>query len=467
MKLFGKKRGAEAATDPAGQGGSGSTDNQDLARNSQTQKHQALALYAALGVMAAGGIYYVLGSSEAEKDKVAKLQQTKTQISTDDMVGRGLSEKEWMGLSQGQIDSQGQQIKSLEGQTSRLDQLQKQVEALSAENSGLKQDGTQVLQAYSAENRNLKAELDELKAQQQRLASAGPNQFYGAGGPATYQRASGSPLASAAPQQASASGANANVAAVPGGVAPGSTAGHEIKLIAFGDPASGGTAARIEKGKTQFTDSENYLPPNSIAPATVVVGVDATTAVKSQSDPLPVVLRITGPARSVYAEGKLLRTNLTGCMVNGAAMADLSSEKVYVKLQRMTCPQPGGRIAVSEVKGFIAFGGKTGVRGHVVSRAGNLVSKAFIAGIFGGVGRGASTNAQAFLTSPSVSVSGTRSTLSAGDIATGGLGQGLASSADMVSKYLIERAEQYQPVVEMPTGIKVEVVFLEGTFIRN
>jgi conjugal transfer pilus assembly protein TraB len=36
-----------------------------------------------------------------------------------------------------------------------------------------------------------------------------------------------------------------------------------------------------------------------------------------------------------------------------------------------------------------------------------------------------------------------------------------------VSKYLIERAEQYQPVVEMPTGIKVEVVFLEGAFIRN
>lgn len=464
MKLFGKRRGENAAADPAAQGGGGAADNQDLARNSQTQKHQALALYAALGVMAAGGMYYVLGSSEAEKDKVAKLQQTKTQISTDDMVGRGLSEKEWMGLSQGQIDSQGQQIKSLEGQTSRLDQLQKQVEALSAENSGLKQDGTQVLQAYSAENRNLKAELDELKVQQQRMASAGPNQFYGAGGPATYQRAPGSPLAAPNPQQAGAAGTNGVV--VPGGPATSPVAGHEIKMIAFGD-STGGTAARIEKGKTQFTDSENYLPPNSIAPATVVVGVDATTAVKSQNDPLPVVLRITGPARSVYAEGKLLRTNLTGCMVNGAAMADLSSEKVYVKLQRMTCPQPGGRIAVSEVKGFIAFGGKTGVRGHVVSRAGNLVSKAFVAGIFGGVGRGASTNAQAFLTSPSVSVSGTRSTLSAGDIATGGLGQGLASSADMVSKYLIERAEQYQPVVEMPTGIKVEVVFLEGTFIRN
>jgi len=277
MKLFGKKRGEAGtndpgASDPATQSGAGASDNLDLARNTRAQKHQALALYAALGLMAAGGISYVLGSNDAEKEKVAKLQQTRTKISTDDMVGRGLSEKEWMGLSQGQIDSQGQQIKSLESQTSRLDQLQKQVEALSAENSGLKQDGTQVLQAYSAENRNLKAEIDELKAQQQRLASAGPNQFYGAGGPATYQRAPGSPLNSPASQPA---GAAANGASAP--VGAGSLGGaHEIKLITFAGEGAGGTAARIEKGKTQFTDSENYLPPNSIAPATVVVGVDAT-----------------------------------------------------------------------------------------------------------------------------------------------------------------------------------------------
>jgi len=218
---------------------------------------------------------------------------------------------------------------------------------------------------------------------------------------------------------------------------------------------------------TQFTDSENYLPPNSIATAKVVVGVDATANTKSQTDPLPVVLRITGQARSVYAQGKLLKTNIVGCMVNGAAMADLSSEKVYVKLQRMTCPQPGGRVAVSEVKGFIAFGGKTGVRGRVVSRSGNLVTQAFVAGALGGFGRGFSANSQSLLTAPSVNVNGQRSTLSPNDIAQGGLGQGVAQSADMVSKYLIERAEQYQPVVEMPTGLDVEVVFLDGVFIRN
>jgi conjugal transfer pilus assembly protein TraB len=251
--------------------------------------------------------------------------------------------------------------------------------------------------------------------------------------------------------------------------APPPVRGNEIRLMSFGGDGSGGNGTKVEKGKTVYSDSENYLPPNSIAPATVVVGVDATTSVKSQNDPLPVVLRITGSARSVYspAQGKLLRTNITGCMVNGSAIADLSSEKVYVKLQKMTCPQTNGRVAVSEVKGFISFGGKSGVRGRVVSRAGNLVGQAFVAGIFGGIGKGAATNANSYLTGSTISVNGARQTLSAGDIATGGLGNGIGQSADMVSKYLIERAEQYQPVIEMPTGINVEVVFLEGAFIRN
>jgi conjugal transfer pilus assembly protein TraB len=255
--------------------------------------------------------------------------------------------------------------------------------------------------------------------------------------------------------------------AATGAGAEGSERSNAVKLISFNSDGNG-TGSRIAAGKsTQYTDSINYLPPNSIATARVIVGVDANTNTRGQADPLPVVLRITGAARSVYAKGKLLRTDIIGCMVNGAAQADLSSEKVYVKLQRMTCPQPGGRVAVSEVKGFIAFGGKTGVRGRVVSRTGNLVGQAMIAGVLGGFGRGFSANAQSALTAPTVNIGGQRSSLSPSQLAAGGLGEGVASSADMVSKYLIERAEQYQPVVEMPTGLDVEVVFLDGVFVRN
>ena len=134
----------------------------------------------------------------------------------------------------------------------------------------------------------------------------------------------------------------------------------------------------------------------------------------------------------------------------------------------MTCDQPGGRVAVSEVKGFISFAGKTGVRGRVVSREGSLVSQALLAGIVGGFGRGFSANANSVFSGDRRKVpTASAQKLSPGDIVSGGLGQGAGDAADTVSKYLIERAEQYQPVVEMPTGIDVEIVFLDGVYVRN
>ncbi|MCB2061222.1 MAG: conjugal transfer protein TraB, partial [Novosphingobium sp.] len=82
-------------------------------------------------------------------------------------------------------------------------------------------------------------------------------------------------------------------------------------------------------------------------------------------------------------------------------------------------------------------------------------------------GRGFSANANSVFSGITANADGTRSKLSGGDILAGGLGQGAGDAADTVSKYLIERAEQYQPVVEMPTGIDVEIVFLDGVFVRN
>ena len=85
-------------------------------------------------------------------------------------------------------------------------------------------------------------------------------------------------------------------------------------------------------------DVLNYLPPNAYVKAKVLVGVDATVGVKAQNDPKPVEFRIIGPAYSASHNGKRLETNVKGCVVNGAAFGELSSEKVFVKLQKMTCP---------------------------------------------------------------------------------------------------------------------------------
>ena len=91
----------------------------------------------------------------------------------------------------------------------------------------------------------------------------------------------------------------------------------------------------------------------------------------------------------------------------------------------------------------------------------------FLAGLAGGFGRGFSANANSVFQGTNITTNGQRQKLSTGDILEGGFGEGVAQTGDMVSKYLIERAEQYQPVIEMPTGIDVEIVFLEGVYVRN
>ncbi|ALJ12318.1 MULTISPECIES: TraB/VirB10 family protein [Sphingomonadales] len=418
--------------------------------NARTARRQKLLL-GSLGALALlGGSWFILGGDDKAKTDDPNAAQT---IDTAGLVNRDLSQREFVATYGNRLDAVTREQKALKDGSIPRTEIEAQLAALKAENQAMRVDGQAAIDAISAENAELKTRL---AAQPATTAPAVPPPAYGpqAGG---YDARGRSPQ----PSAVSASGDP------QGGMIP---SPGEVKLMSFSSDKAASSGLRVGRPDAPpvvVEDSPDYLPPNSYAPARVIVGVDASAGVASQTDPLPVVLRITGPARSVMQNGKVLTTRIQGCVVNGAARGDLSSEKVYVKLARMTCDQPGGRVAVSDVKGFISFAGKSGVRGRVVSREGSLVSQALLAGIVGGFGRGFSANANSVFSGVTTNPDGSRSKLSAGDILGGGLGQGAADAADTVSKYLIERAEQYQPVVEMPTGIDVEIVFLDGVYVRN
>ena len=418
--------------------------------NARTARRQKLLL-GSLGALALiGGSWFILGGDDKDKTSDPNAAQT---IDTAGLVNRDLSQREFVATYGNRLDAVTREQKALKDGSVPRTEIEAQLAALKAENQAMRVDGQAAIDAISAENAELKTRL---AAQPASPAPAVLPPAYGpqAGG---YDARARSSQSGAAP-----TGGDPQGGMIP---SPG-----EVKLMSFSSDKAATNGLRVgrpEAPPVVVEDSPDYLPPNSYAPARVIVGVDASAGVASQTDPLPVVLRITGPARSVMQNGKVLTTRIQGCVVNGAARGDLSSEKVYVKLARMTCDQPGGRVAVSEVKGFISFAGKSGVRGRVVSREGSLVSQALLAGIVGGFGRGFSANANGVFSGVTTNPDGSRSKLSAGDILGGGLGQGAADAADTVSKYLIERAEQYQPVVEMPTGIDVEIVFLDGVYVRN
>lgn len=414
----------------------------ELDGNIETRKKQQMKLAAGCGVVLVASSFWIFGGDDAVK-KIDPDSADKKTVSVSDMTNKTKSEQEWMAQSENRFQSTENQLKGVDGTNVRLAQLAEQVDALRAQNTSMSQDGTRVVSAYQAENEQLRRQVNERAAAPAPMP--GPQAMYGPGSAAMY----------------------GNPGATGPGIAPAPARLSEVKMVSFGS-AETGNASKVAKGSTVYTDSPNYLPANSFASAKVVVGVDASAGVNSQADPLPVVLRITGPARSVLQNGKLLTTKIQGCLINGAARGDLSSEKVYIKLQKMTCPQPGGRYAESEVKGFIAFGGKTGVRGRVVSREGSLAMQAFFAGLVGGAG----TALNSAFTMPVATIGsgangGINQTPNLGNVGLRALGGGAQESGKDLSKYLIERAEQYQPVIEMPTGVDVEIVFLEGVYVRN
>ena len=209
-----------------------------------------------------------------------------------------------------------------------------------------------------------------------------------------------------------------------------------------------------------------WLPAGAHAEAVVLAGVDASAGVSSQGDPRPVLMRITGPAWTAAEDGTALAGRRRRLHRDrGGPRRPLLGEGLcalpHHDLRRG--PAAPGTVVETDVAGFVAGSGKTGVRGPVVSREGALVEKAFLAGVVSGLGQGVS---QAF--QPQAVATGTGAAVAntgLGDIGRAGLGAGAGTAGQKVADYMIRRAEQYQPVIQLQAGTKVTLVFLEGARI--
>lgn len=205
----------------------------------------------------------------------------------------------------------------------------------------------------------------------------------------------------------------------------------------------------------------NYLPIGAFGRATILGGIDASTSLSSQSDPRPVLMRLIDYGRLP----KNVRSKIKDCHVIGAGYGDISSERVYVRLETISCTTNSGEIFEKPVHGYVAGAdGKDGIRGKVVWREGPLVQRAFIAGTLSQIGQGISDT----YTTTSVSPLGVVESVDTSDIFQAGIAQGSSSALDRLAEYNIQRAEAYQPIIEVNAGQIVEIVINhEGLYLRN
>lgn len=214
---------------------------------------------------------------------------------------------------------------------------------------------------------------------------------------------------------------------------------------------------------------DNTIPAGAFARAVLLGGVDASASIQASSDPRPALLRLvdagTLPRR--------FRSDLKGCHALAACYGDISSERVFMRLEKLTCTERRtGEIVEVKVQGYVAGeDGRTGVRGSVVDRAGESMRNVLMGGFLGGIGEFLSQSQNAALTfSPVAGLSQTGglaqvNPLGMKDMLKAGAGKGINNALDKYADFYIKRAEQLQPVIQVAAGRQVDIVFTEGVSI--
>jgi conjugal transfer pilus assembly protein TraB len=242
----------------------------------------------------------------------------------------------------------------------------------------------------------------------------------------------------------------------PPGVTPIAPAPAGIVSIVLGDATKGTKpAANGASGPETRRDTRRYLPSGAFTRAILLGGLDAPTGGQSQRNPQPVLLRLADHA----ILPNQFRARVKECFVVGAGYGDVSSERAYIRTESLSCVTRDGTAIDVPVKGYVAGeDGKAGMRGRLVSKQGQILANALLAGVASGIGHAFQQSS----TTLSVSPLGTTSTVDPGKQLEAGLGTGVGKALDRLAQYYISLAEKVFPVIEVDAGRSVDVVLTQG-----
>ena len=201
-----------------------------------------------------------------------------------------------------------------------------------------------------------------------------------------------------------------------------------------------------------------YLPV-SFTRGTLLGGLDAPTGGQSQSNPHPVLIRL--------ADNAVLPNRFRGeyrdCFVVAAGYGDISSERAYLRTENLSCVRADGATLEVRIQGtVVGEDGKVGMRGRLVTKQGQMLANALLAGVVGGIGQGLSTASTTYSTSALGTIA---SADSSADAYRAGLGTGVGKALDRLASYYIKLAENTFPVIEIDGGREVDVVVTKGVRI--
>jgi len=211
-----------------------------------------------------------------------------------------------------------------------------------------------------------------------------------------------------------------------------------------------GGKSRSSKGAT--------LPAGSFMGAVILNGIDAPTGLGEKSEPYPVMLSITDLSHLPNRWAMDLRE----CVAIGAGYGNLADERAYIRMEHMSCIRRSGESIDFSLKGHVVGeDGKLGLRGRLVSKQGQMIMKALLAGTMSGF-------ANAFKPQQNVTLSldgKTTAMPTSQEVFTQGTLGGLNTGLNRIADFFLKQAEGIFPVIEIGTGRHIEVMVLSSAEI--
>jgi hypothetical protein len=205
-----------------------------------------------------------------------------------------------------------------------------------------------------------------------------------------------------------------------------------------------------------FDLEEIISPAGSGARGVLITGVYAT-----QGNAYPVLIEVVGP---FYETMRRTNDKLQNAFIIGEAVGDISSSRVYVRLQKISVYLEGeDRPRTFPVYGWVTDtdGGEYGVKGRVTRRDGSFLALAIISSFLGGVGE--ALQAAGTITTDITGGGGVYQTqqIDTTKIWEVAAASGLSRSAEQLSQRFMDRADELQPVVHVQPGIIIDVFLLQ------
>lgn len=206
--------------------------------------------------------------------------------------------------------------------------------------------------------------------------------------------------------------------------------------------------------------TDNTIPAGSFAKVILLGGVDASTSIQSASDPRPVLLRLISPGTLP----RKFRSDLEDCHALAACYGDLSSERVFMRLEKLTCVErKTGEVLELNVQGYVSGeDGRAGLRGRLVDRSTESLRNAMVGGFFSSIGSFLGQSRQPMVFSPATGLTQTNP-LAMQEVLKQSTATGAGGALDKYAEFYIKRAEQLQPVIQVAAGRRADIVFTQGT----